>query len=77
MENADLGVHTAPFSPVVTTVINILNADSWRLWGAVPDVVLGHSIGEVAAAYTAAVLSLPEAIETAFKIGQVCECVTQ
>eukprot|EP01049_Picozoa_sp_SAG25_P008346 SAG25_NODE_742_length_5598_cov_36.107110_2_plen_132_part_00 len=66
-----LGDHTAPASPLVTTVVNILNADSWRLWGMEPDVVLGHSIGEVASIYVAGLLSIREAIDTAFKLGQV------
>ena len=28
-----LGDHTAPYSPVVTTILNILQADLWKLWG--------------------------------------------
>lgn len=68
---SNLGCHKAPMSPVVTTVINILNADSWRLWGVVPTVALGHSVGEVASAYVAGLLSIRAAIETAFKLGQV------
>ena len=31
--SAHLGVHAPPFSPVVTTVLNILQADLWKLWG--------------------------------------------
>ena len=33
----------------------------WRAWGIVPDAVVGHSMGEVAAAYIAGALSLADA----------------
>jgi len=66
---AHLGEHAAPASPLVTTIINILNVDRWRAAGHVPTLVLGHSIGEVAAAYAAGLLSLAEAISTARALG--------
>eukprot|EP00613_Pedinella_sp_CCMP2098_P074214 CAMPEP_0171913182 /NCGR_PEP_ID=MMETSP0993-20121228/11575_1 /TAXON_ID=483369 /ORGANISM="non described non described, Strain CCMP2098" /LENGTH=2101 /DNA_ID=CAMNT_0012547131 /DNA_START=37 /DNA_END=6342 /DNA_ORIENTATION=+ len=72
---SSLGVHTAPTSPVVTTVINILNADLWKSWGMVPDVVLGHSIGEVAAAYLAGIFTIAEAIKTAHQLGQAASTI--
>src|SRR4029079_18271002 len=33
----------------------------WRAWGIVPDAVVGHSMGEVAAAHIAGILSLDDA----------------
>ncbi|MFJ8630375.1 SDR family NAD(P)-dependent oxidoreductase [Streptomyces sp. NPDC093568] len=42
--------------------IQVASVELLRAWGAVPDVVLGHSIGEYAAAYTAGVFQLPDAV---------------
>ncbi|MDN3667762.1 SDR family NAD(P)-dependent oxidoreductase [Echinicola jeungdonensis] len=41
--------------------IQIALAGLWKSWGIIPDVVIGHSMGEVAAAYIAGILSLEDA----------------
>ena len=64
------GNHAAPNSPMVTTILNICNADRWRTAGYTPTLVLGHSIGKVAAAYTARLLCLGEALRMAHVLGQ-------
>lgn len=68
-----LGVHSAPDSPVVTTAINILNADRWRAAGYQPDVAIGHSVGEVTAAYLGGMLDVEGALRTAHVLGQIGE----
>ena len=41
--------------------IEVALAAQWRAWGVLPDVVLGHSMGEIAAACVAGALTVPEA----------------
>ncbi len=41
----------------------------WRSWGIVPDAVVGHSLGEIAAAYTSGALTLEEAIFLVYQRG--------
>ncbi|MGA9994261.1 MAG: aminotransferase class III-fold pyridoxal phosphate-dependent enzyme, partial [Pyrinomonadaceae bacterium] len=42
--------------------IQVALAALWRSWGIEPDAVVGHSMGEVAAAYVAGALSLKDAV---------------
>ena len=59
----NIGNHAAPNSVVVSVALGMLNADLWRQWGVTPSRVLGHSIGEVAAAYASGIFTATEAIQ--------------
>jgi myxalamid-type polyketide synthase MxaE and MxaD len=43
--------------------IQVALAELWQSWGIKPDAVVGHSMGEVASAYIAGILSLEDAIK--------------
>ena len=45
----------------------------WRWWGIEPGAVMGHSLGEVAAAQVAGVLSLSDALQVALHRGRVMQ----
>ena len=43
----------------------------WRAWGVTPHAVVGHSVGEIAAAHAAGALTLDQAVEIAFHRGRL------
>ncbi|MDT0308873.1 SDR family NAD(P)-dependent oxidoreductase [Streptomyces sp. DSM 44917] len=43
----------------------------WREWGVTPDVVVGHSVGEIGAAYAAGSLDLTQAMTVVVRRGEV------
>ncbi|TDB90608.1 SDR family NAD(P)-dependent oxidoreductase [Actinomadura sp. KC216] len=51
--------------------LQVALAELWRSWGITPDAVVGHSVGEVAAAYLAGAVRLDEAVRVACRRGQV------
>jgi epothilone polyketide synthase D len=46
-------------------------SDIWTQWGYEPDILLGHSIGELAAAYQAGLYSLEDTLLLTYQIGKV------
>ncbi|KAL5361193.1 ketoacyl-synt-domain-containing protein [Aspergillus floccosus] len=59
-------VNEAEISQPVCTAIQIAIVDLFASWGIEPAVTIGHSSGEIGAAYAAGRLSAPEAILAAF-----------
>ncbi|MGH2481362.1 MAG: acyltransferase domain-containing protein, partial [Ktedonobacteraceae bacterium] len=45
----------------------------WQSWGIEPQAVIGHSVGEIAAAYVAGVLNLEDAIQVIFQRSRLQE----
>ena len=66
-----IGSHRSPESPLLTVICEICQAELWKRWGYAPDVVLGHSIGELAAAYEAGFYSLEQILSLTYNIGGI------
>lgn len=67
-------IDDAEISQPVCTAIQIAIVDLFSKWDITPIVTLGHSSGEIGAAYAAGLLSTPEAILVAFYRGLAVKC---
>ena len=67
----EIDQHRCPYSPLLTVTSQICLSDIWSQWGYKPDVVIGHSIGELTAAYQAGLYSLDEILLLTYQIGEV------
>jgi len=66
-------LHTTMVAQPMLFALEIGLAALWQAWGIVPDAVVGHSVGEIAAAYVAGALSLPEAVRLVCLRGNVMQ----
>ncbi|MEV5988022.1 type I polyketide synthase [Streptomyces sp. NPDC052051] len=58
-----------------TCAVQIALAALWRSWGVEPDAVVGHSVGEIAAAHVSGALDLDDALRVALHRGRVIRAV--
>ncbi len=71
-ENDEL-LESHPVGQASNYAIECALADLWKSWGVQPDVVLGHSLGDYAAAYTAGVIALEDGLRLVTLRGQLME----
>ncbi|KAH9989423.1 acyl transferase domain-containing protein [Xylariaceae sp. FL0662B] len=70
-------VYKAEFSQPLCTAVQIVVVNLLRGWGIVPAAVIGHSSGEIAAAYACGALTMHEAIICAYLRGRVTRQSTE
>lgn len=56
--------------------MSVALAAAWRSWGIEPDAVVGHSMGEVAAAHIAGILSLKDAVAVICRRSQLMKTLS-
>jgi acyl transferase domain-containing protein len=65
----------ADFCQPALFAMQVALANLWRSWGITPDAVVGHSMGEVAAAHLSGALSLDDAVHVICHRGRVIRTV--
>lgn len=62
-------INQADYSQPICTALQIGLVEVWRSWGIKPTAVVGHSSGEIGAAYAAGLLTLRDAMTVSFYRG--------
>ncbi|KAJ8123759.1 hypothetical protein ONZ43_g364 [Nemania bipapillata] len=70
-------VYKAEFSQPLCTAVQVMVVEVLRSWGITPAAVLGHSSGEIAAAYASGALTMEEAIICGYLRGRATKQSTE
>lgn len=75
--SSESNIDKAEFSQPLCTALQVLLVNLWKELGVLPDSVVGHSSGEIAAAYAAGAIDVEDAIIIAYMRGQATRLQTQ
>ena len=70
--DVDSHIYDTAYSQPLCCILQIALVDLWRTIAVRPSAIVGHSSGEIAAAFAAGFLSLRDAVICAFYRGQLC-----
>lgn len=72
-EDAGADFEDMEFMQPAVFSVQVALSSLWDSWGICPDAVVGHSMGEIAAAHVAGVLSLEDAIRVVYHRGRLMQ----
>lgn len=70
-------IHETAYAQPAIFAIQVGLLDLWKSWGVHPDLVIGHSVGEISAAYAAGALSFEDAVKVIYHRGRTMGAVSE